>query len=259
MSRTHNKYLRAYVSGYDLSGQARSIGSIGYQFDNTPDAALTDGCLNIVNGMMEVDVSPLNAFLAPETSPAIGTHELLKSGTGAHTYTIAIGALAVPAQGDFIFSMPMEQASYKNEGVAVNIGWGGPTSTNTLQALGFRCPFGRLLHANAAETAVNTAVGIDDYGATPPSLGGIFTYHLFSSIGGNVTIKAQEADTNTDVSFTDITGATSGLIDAATTPKHGMVATTIAYAVKRYLRWQVVFDVGTSATFVCGFHRRLWL
>jgi len=258
MSRTNHRFIRAYVSGYDLSGTARDIGSVGYAFDNEPNAAFSDGVKNIVNGQMTVQADPLNAFLSPETSPAIGLHELLKSGAGLQTYTIAYGILAAPAQGDFIFSMPMEQAAYQAEGVAVNVGWGGPTSTNTLISLGYSCPFGRLLHPFGVETAVNAAVGIDDYGASPPELGGILTYHLYSSIGGNITIKVQEADTNTNGSFTDITGATSGLIDASSSPKHGVVAISATYAVKRYLRWQVVFNVGTSATFLAGFNRRLW-
>jgi hypothetical protein len=257
--RTHLKYCRAYVSGYDVSGNSRSFGTLGYGFDNTPDASLTDDCKNIVNGQMTIQVDPLNAFLAPETSPAIGSHELLKSGAGTHTYTIAYGALAVPAQGDFIFSTPTEQASYKSEGVAVNIGWGGPTSTNTLQALGFGCPFGRLLHAKSAVTAVNSAIGIDDYGATPPSLGGIFVYHLFSS-DVSVTLTVEDSDTNSDAAFTASGAiATSGSITAAVTPKHGMVATSATLAVKRYLRWQIAFGSAGTATFLCGFHRRLWL
>jgi hypothetical protein len=258
MARTHNRFIRTYVSGYDLSGQARSIGSVGYKFDSTPDAALTDGCKNIVNGQAEIQVDPLNAFLSPETSPAIGIHELLSSGSGLQTYTIAYGVLAAPAQGDIIFSMPMEQAQYKTEGVAVNIGWGGPTSTNSLISSGFASPFGRLLHAKGAETGANTAVGIDDYGATPPSLGGIFTYHLFSS-DGTVTLTAQEADTNSNGSFANITGATSGSITAAVAPKHGMVATSTTYAVKRYLRWQLAFGTASTATFLIGFSRRLWI
>jgi hypothetical protein len=258
MTRTHNKFLRTYVSGYDLSGQARSIGTIGYKFDAPPAAALSDAVMNVVVGQMDLQVDPLNAFLAPATSPAIDIHELLSSGAGLHTYTIAIGANAIPAQGDFIFSWPMEQGQYTAEGVGVNVGWAGPTSANTLVSSGYSCPFGRLLHAKAAETAVNSAVGIDDYGASPPSLGGLFTYHLFSS-NGTVTLTAQEADTNSDGSFANITGATSGLITAAVTPKHGMVAIATTYAVKRYLRWQLAFGGATTATFLIGFHRRLWL
>jgi len=257
MSRTNNKFIRCYVSGYDLSGEARSVGSYGYQFDNEPMFAYADGSKNIVNGIATTQVDPLNAFLSPATSPAIGIHELLNTGAGLRTYTIAFGMRALPAQGDFIFTMPMEQAGYQAEGVGVNVNWGGVTSTNALVPNGFNCPFGRLLHANGAETAVNSAVGIDDYGATPPSLGGIFTYHLFSS-DGTVTLTAQEADTNVDGSFANITGATSGSVDASAAPKHGIIATATGAAIKRYLRWQLAFGTASTATFIIGFNRRLW-
>lgn len=255
MSRTNNKFIRCYVSGYDLSGEARSVGSYGYNFDNEPLSAYADGSKNIVNGQETIIVDPLNAFLSP--SAAIGIHELLNSGQGLQSYTIAFGMRAVPAQGDFIFSIPIEQAAYQAEGVAVNVGWGGITSTNALVAAGFGCPFGRLLHANGVETAVNSAAGIDDYGATPPSLGGIFTYHLFSS-NGTVTLTAQHADTNTDINFSNITGATSGAITAAVSPKHGVIGTTKALAIKRYLRWQLAFGTANTATFLIGFNRRIW-
>ena len=257
MTRSNNKFVRAYVDGYDLSGEARAVGNYGITFMNTPDMALSDAVKNVVVGQAEIVADPLNAFLSPSAST--GIHELLKSGFGTHTYTIALGANAVPAQGDHIFSLPMEQVAYQATGddnVYVNVNWGAPTSTNTLISLGYALPFGRLLHAKGAETAVNTAVGIDDYGAAT-ALGGIFTYHLFSS-NGTVTLKAQDAATNTNPSFADITGATSGSINASVTPAHGMVALGIAATVRQYLRWQLVFGTATTATFIVGLHRRIW-
>jgi hypothetical protein len=256
MGRTNSRFIRTYLDGYDLSGYSRSIGTVGYAFDNSPDAAYSDNVKNIVNGQAAVQVDPLNAFLAP--SATVGFHELMAAGSGLHTYTIAYGIRAEPTQGDIIFSMPMEQASYQAEDTAVNVSWGGPTSTNTMISLGYASPFGYLLHGNVAATGANTAVGIDDYGATPPELGGYFSYHLLSS-NGTVTLTAQEADTNSNGSFGPITGATSGSITAAVAPKHGMVAIAKTYAVKRYLRWQLAFGDATTATFVMGFHRRLWI
>jgi hypothetical protein len=81
---------------------------------------------------------------------------------------------------------------------------------------------------------------------------------LFSS-DGTVTLTAQEADTNSNGSFANITGATSGSITAAVAPKHGMVATSTTYAIKRYLRWQLAFGTASTATFLIGFSRRLWI
>ena len=256
MTRTHSKHTRLYADGVDISGYSRSVGTLGWVFDAEPDAAFTDQVKNILIGKCDIQAGAISAFM--DNDPA-GLHALAGTGTNDHgtrNVMIAIGANAAPVQGDNVFAWKFEQTSYQVEQgggfVAVTIPLGGASSQGVLN---YKKPWGKLLHAKGTETAVNSAVGIDDYGATPPSLGGIFIYHCHSSIGGNITLKAQEADTNVDGSFGDITGATSGLIDASAAPKHGMIAIATTYALKRYLRWQVVFDVGTSATFTAAFIR----
>jgi hypothetical protein len=109
------------------------------------------------------------------------------------------------------------------------------------------------LHASAAETGANTGTGIDDNGASS-TLGGIFVYHLLSS-DGTVTLTAQDATTNSNGSFSNITGATSGSIDATTTPQSGMIALGATSTVRRYLRWQLAFGTASTATFVMAFIR----
>jgi hypothetical protein len=167
-----------------------------------------------------------------------------------------VGANAAPAAGNPVFAWKFEQTSYMVEQgsgfVAATITPGGASSQGVTT---YKKPWGSLLHPKGAETVVNSSAGIDDYGETPPSLGGIFAYHIFTSAGGNVTVKAQHADTNSDGSFSDITGATSGAVDASATPQHGLVALTTTLAIKRYLRWQVVFNVGNSVTFAAAFIR----
>jgi hypothetical protein len=109
-----------------------------------------------------------------------------------------------------------------------------------------------VLHPLGAETAASTAAGIDDTAAS--SLGGIMVYHLMSS-DGTLTIKVQEGAGNTDGDFADLSGATSGSIDASVTPVSGMVALSTTAAVKRYLRWQIALDTATTATFFVAFIR----
>jgi hypothetical protein len=256
MTRTHNKHIRAYVDGVDISGYTRSVGSLSWVFDAEPDAAVTDEVKNILIGKCDIQAGAISAFLDNDAAGLFVLAGKAAADHGTRNVMVAIGANAAPVQGDNVFAWKFEQTSYQMEQgsgfVAVSIPLGGASSQSTLT---YKKPWGKLLHAKGTETAVNSAVGIDDYGATPPSLGGIFIYHLHSSIGGNITLKAQHADTNSDGDFADITGATSGLIDASTAPKSGMVALTTALAIKRYLRWQVVFDVGTSATFTAAFIR----
>jgi len=258
MARTHNRHIRAYLDGVDVSGYARQVGALNWTFDAEADAALTDEVKNILIGKCDIQAGPINAFL---DNDAAGLFALAGAGTldhGTRNLMVPIGANAAPAQGDHVFAWKFEQVAYAAEQgsgfVAVNLPLGGASYAGVLN---YKKPWGRLLYAKAARTSAsgaNTAIGIDDYGAGPPSLGGIFIYHLFSS-NGTVTLKAQEADTNLDGSFADLTGATSGSIDASVTPKHNMVALSPTAAIKRYLRWQIVFGTATTCTFVQAFIR----
>jgi len=250
MTRTHNKHVRAYVDGTDLSGYSRSIGALAWTFDAEPDAAFTDEAKNIVMGKCDIQAGTLNAFLDNDTS---GLFTLANSGYGTQNLMVAIGANASPAAGDPVFAWKFEQTAYSVEQgagfVSVSVPFGGASYASTLT---YKKPWGRLLHAKGAETAVNTATGIDDSASS--SYGGILVYHLFSS-DGTVTLKVQDASTNSDGSFSDLSGATSGSINASVTPASGMVAISTTATVRRYLRWQISLGTATTATFALAFIR----
>lgn len=254
MTRTHLKHYRAYTDGVDVSGYARQIGTLGSTFAAEAGAALTDGVKNIMMGQGAIQAGPINAFL---DNDAAGLFALAGTGSNDHgtrNLMIAIGANAAPVAGNPIFAWKFEQLSYNVEPgggfVAANIPFGDASYASTLT---YKQPWGFLLHAKGAETAVNTATGLDD-NAGASTLGGIFCWQLFSS-NGTVTLKAQHAATNSNGSFADITGATSGSINASVTPQSGMVALSTSLSISRYTRWQLVFGTATTATFALGFIR----
>lgn len=250
MTRVHSKYYRGYFDGVDLSGFSRSIGALEWGFDQEPDAAWSDGVKNSINGKGNISAGTYSAFL---DTTASGAHELLKD-TGTRNFMLAVGANAEPVQGDHVFAWKFEQTNYSVEDgggfAVVSVPLGNASFDSTLT---YCKPWGRLLHAKGLEEDVNTAVGIDDIGAASAA-GGIFVYHLFSS-DGTVTLKVQDASSNLDGSFGDLSGATSGSIDASSAPKHGMIALGTTATVKRYLRWQLSFGTATGATFACAFIR----
>lgn len=249
MTRTHNKHIRVYVNGVDMSGYSRTIGPLAWMFGAEPDAAMTDAVKNIIVGQADIQAGTLNAFLDNDTAGLFAN-----KAQGTKNLLVAIGANAAPVAGDHVFAWKFEDTGYMAEQgsgfVAANLPFGGASYASTLT---YKRPWGILLHANAARTAANTAVGIDDNGASS-ALGGIFCYHLLSS-DGTVTLKAQDAATNSDGNFADLTGATSGSITAAVTPQSGMVALGTTATVRRYLRWQLALGTATTATFVMGFIR----
>lgn len=251
MTRTHLKHLRCYVDGVDLSGYARQVGTLGWMFGAEPDAALNDEVKNILIGKGDIQAGPISAFL---DNDAAGLFALASAGNGTRNFMAALGFNAPPAAGNPVFAWKFEQKDYQvTQGsgfVAVSIPFGGASYASTLT---YKKPWGFLLHAKSAETVVNTAVGLDDNAASS-ALGGIFVYHIFSS-NGTVTVKAQDAAINTNVSFADIAGATSGSVDATSAPKHGMVALDVTSTIQRYTRPQIVFGTATTVTYVSAIIR----
>lgn len=252
MTRTVTKWARFYMDGYDLSGYARTVGPLEITFNTEDAAAMTDEIKNVVPDQPVINIGTLNAFF--DNTATSGLH-VVASGAGLmRNVMIPIGFLAAPAAGDPVFCGQFEQQGYTEEGQTnayVSIpfgGWSGSASS-----LLYSKPWGSLVHAKNAETAVNTGTGINDRGAATTA-GGYFVYQIFSS-NGTVTVKMQDAATNTNPSFADLSGATSGSVDASSAPKSGMVALATNATVRQYLRWQIVFGTATTVTFACAFVR----
>ena len=252
MTRTNSKFTKIYINGYEITCQASNIGTLGFSQDAPMVAAYCDEVLNTVLGDSTIQCGPINAFLSP--SATIGLHELLKGGKEIAHVMIAFGTLAVPAVGSPVFAWTMQQGEYTAQGegvVGVNIGFPGAAYSSVK---GYGSPFGLLVHAKGARTAANTAVATIDNGAAS-SLGGIFAWQLFSS-DGTVTLSIDDAAANTgNGDFSALSGATSGSIDASTTPKSGMVALGTTATVRRYIRWQMTKGTATTATFACALIR----
>jgi hypothetical protein len=251
MTRINDKFTRVYNNGLDISGYANAVGSLDWLYSSSPNSAYSDQVFNSIAGRVTISAGTINAFLDNDTA---GLLNQVKTATDNYNLMVAFGTNAVSVAGDPFFAWKFEQMDFQAGGgdgfLPVTIPVGSASYSGTLT---HSKPWGVVLHASGAETAVNTAIGIDDRGAAS-ALGGIFVYHLLSS-NGTVTIKAQDAATNLNASFADITGATSGSIDATTTPVSNMIALGTTAAIRRYLRWQIVLGTATTATFICGLIR----
>lgn len=251
--RTVERFTRVYSDGYDLSGFARSIGPLAQEYDASPVAALSDAVKNVLTGQAKLGIGTLNAFL--DNTASLGPHEVAQGAGIKRVVMIPVGIQAGPAQGDPVFAGEFEQMDYKaaqGDGyVVANLPFGDADAVAA--HLAYTQPWGVLLHAKAARTAVNSGTGVDDFGAAT-ALGGYMCYQIFSS-NGTLTVKVQDAATNTNPSFADLSGATSGSQDASASPKSGIIALARNATVRRYLRWQIVLGTATTVTFALSFHR----
>ena len=240
------------MDGYDMSGYSRSIGPLAWTVEEGDLTCITDAIKGVLPSQSTLGIGSLNGVL--DNTATSGLHVIANGAGVMRTVMIPVGINAAPAQGDPVYCGEFEQKDYMADpnaaGTYVNIAFEKTSLRGTTTA--YAKPWGWLLHAKGAETAANTAVGIDDNGASS-AFGGFMMYQVFAG-NGTATIKVQEADTNSNGSFGDLSGATSGSIDCSTV-KFGIVPLAKTAAVKRYLRWQVALGTANTVTFALAFVR----
>ena len=249
--RTVQKHARIYIDGYDMSGYTRSIPSLSTSFEEVIGSALSDEIKNGLPGHAMISPGTISAFL--DNTATSGLHEILNSGTGTRTVTIAIGDRATPAEGDPVFAGQFEQVDYIASGedfinAALNLGgWSDAAST-----LLYDKAWGTLLHENSAETAANTAnSGLSSYSEASTTKGGFLVYQVLSG-NGTATISCDDSADNS--AWSALSGATTGELDCSSV-QHGLVALATTATVRRYLRWQISLNTATTVTFVLAFIR----
>lgn len=256
VGRTHPKWTRFYMAGYDLSGYARTVGPLKWEYD-TPDltADMADAVRGYLPNVPSISCGDLKGVF--DNTVTSGLHAVASSVATSEVVMIPLGIRAAPAAGDPVFMGEFVQLGYQSEesdgALLANIPFGEWDVANRL-LYGRDKPWGFLVHAKAAVTEVNTAVGIDDYGAATAK-GGYMMYQVFAG-DGTATITVQDAATNSNASFSNITGATSGEIDCSSVQR-GIVDLTATRDVRQYIRWQISFGDAETVTFALAFMRQL--
>jgi len=247
--RTVLRNWRAYVDGYDLSGYTRSFGPLACTFEEGTDDAVTLTVKQTMIGNASVSMGTLNGLF--DNTATAGLHAVMNGAGEVRNVMLACGIQTAPINNDPVFCGTFTQLSYSgdpdNIPVYATVGFGN--TSNEADNLMYSRPWGVLLHAKAAETAANTATGLDQLAQT--TLGGYMMYQSFAG-NGTASIKVQDASANVDGSFTDL--LSSGSINFST-PKSGIVALAKTATVKRYVRFQIALGTATSVTFALAFSR----
>lgn len=251
--RTTSKFAACYLDYWNLAGNAIISGGPftidAQQGDHaTWGDAITGGLPvsinitpNTLNCVMEKGVGSYMDMTATPVQP------------GAHLLSFPIGIRAAPAQGDPVFCCYAEELGLVSDitagMVTFNMNFG---PYNVTKLTNYRKAWGVLLHSFTAAADANTATGVDNGAAT--AAGGYMVYHIYTGTG-TATVKVQDAATNTDGSFADLVGATTGVVDTNSTTLFGIVQLGATAAVRQFLRWQIVKGTATSVTFALSFIR----
>lgn len=244
--RTVSKHSRVYVSGYDMSGYTRSIGPLTQTFDEVDATAMADVVKGVLPGHGTCSVGTLNAML--DNTPTSGLHVIANNPGVRRVVTVAIGDRAAPALGVPTYSVETTQLGYQatDDGglVAVTIPFSDGEAADGSGGQFYPNPWGVLLNANLARTAVNAATGVDNGAAS--TFGGVMVYHITA---GNGTATLSVEDSADNAAWAAVAGMSTGLITMAAGVS-GAVAIARTATIRRYARWQLVFGTATSVTFV---------
>lgn len=107
------------------------------------------------------------------------------------------------------------------------------------------------VRTDAAATAAAAVSPLDQLTATPGAFGGVMWLHMTSLGSGNPTIKLQESSDNAGDAYTDVVGATSGVLSSA--PYAARIELG-AINVERYIK-VVTTGTFTNAAFSVSFVR----
>lgn len=251
--RTVKKWTKVYIAGYDMSGYARTIGPLKYEFDTADLTALADGVQGKLPNHPSLSVGTLKSNL---DNTASGMHVTFSGAGVSRQLMVAIGMRTVPAQGDPVYCGQFIQGGYKavedSGAILVDIPFGDWDAGGLIN---YGQPWGVLLHANSAVTAVNSSTGVDGGAAT--TKGGWMMYQIFAAslAGHTATIKVQDAAVNENASFEDVTDLTTGEIDVGTAATSGIIAIGTTATIRQYTRWQIVLGTATSVTFALALMR----
>ena len=141
--KTTKKFMRFYMDGYDLSGDALDVGPLEWMHDTEPLAALSDTVKGVLPGQVNLGIGALNGFF--NNTATTGLH-IVASGAGvSRDVMIPIGALAAPAQGDPAYVGQFTQMSYEavqgDVMTTVTANFGPPHTTSSLPAENYIVPW----------------------------------------------------------------------------------------------------------------------
>ena len=245
MSKTHSKWTRVLVGGANLSGDSRSLGSIGTQYDTVEvhgfDAALKERLVGQDDAMFGPYQALFNDRPAAIGPVQPGSHIVLSTSDNMGVSAF-FGLGAAPAIGNPAYSKTANKTSYtvsatNADAVVINADFttrGGPIDN---------AGWGRALAVGVSLSDTDELDSVDNGAATT---GGAGVYlHVTQSAG---VMAANDWEITIEDSADDTTFATIATLSA-----DGSVATSeralIAGTIRRYVRAVATKTDGTDIIF----------
>ena len=110
-NRTHKKFSRVYLGGFDMSSHAMDIGPLAWTAPPEGQTALTDAAQGFLPGINVIAIGTLNTIF--DNTATTGSQIVLKTIGGKRVVSIAIGMGAAPVSGNPVFAGEFEPKDFK--------------------------------------------------------------------------------------------------------------------------------------------------
>ena len=237
------RWMRVFIGGYNLSGDARTLGTLENNFEAADMTGWSEGVYNFIAGSpRHVAVRGFQALLNDAAAAAFA---ILKDAENSARLSILFGGGTEPAIGDPAFLIGSVQ-------MGDLAGWDGLAATisadflpeSSQYAAGVDDPLGKVLHPETSLSATTNGTSVDN-GASSAN-GGHANLHATVSSGGTWAFKIQHSPDN--AAWADL--MTFTINGSAIASEQKVVTGTI----DRYTRFVATRTSG-SVTPVCTFAR----
>lgn len=231
------RYARLYAGGYDLSGDARSIGSLLNSYDQADMTGWANEVKNFMaNGGRSVGIE---GFQALANDASTGSFTALSTAGQSIVATMALGGGAAPTYGDvaYLVSSVQMEAPMNWDGGAATITASFMPSGNAYSVNADQ-PFGVVLYPLTSIDATTNGTVVDNGAAS--SLGAHANIHVTATSSGNFAMIVQQS-TSGAFAGEETTLATFTTTGGTITGERQTASGTVA----RYLRFRAVRTAGT--------------
>lgn len=240
------RFMRIYVGGYDLSGDARSFDSLDNQYTEVDLTGWSDTVKKFLADMaLQVGIRGFQA-LANDTASS-GAHTLLKTPDGVtqKQVSLLLGGGAAPAAGDLAYLLSgvdlLDSMVWDGQAAAIR----GDFVPKPGLMLGK--PWGRVLMPSTSLTDTTNGSTVQDADAAT-ALGAHANLHILATSSGNFAFTIEHSSNGS--SWATLGTAFSANGGAITSEYKTFAAGTI----NKYVRF-VATRTGGTCTAVCIFSR----
>ncbi len=233
--KTNSRWMRFICDEFDLSGDSRTIGTMGITYAEDDVTGQSNGVHNFTLGIPTAALSGYQSVFATDGSAR--SYDAL-AAVETRIVSVPIGIKAAPAVGDPAFLHYADQSSFTHDGAGpVLITANLPRGTDYID---LERVWGVTLAAGTSISATTNYSSVDNGASTTNGLKAFL--HVTTTSSGNWSLVIQDS-ANDSVWADLITFSSDG---SAITAEVGEASGTV----DRYLRFQATRTAGTTAFWV---------